>query len=122
MNLRNIVRQLFSKGSGGVGVRLSVTLLAMLLVTRTASALTINLTFNDSAMTSAGLSAADIANVHAACNYAALQFTSNYTDPININITVTAVSGTGTLGESNTLINSVPYTNLRSAILGDAKG
>src|SRR5689334_2123253 len=121
MNLRNIVRQLLSKISPALRTPACISLLMLVFVSGTASALTINLTFNDNAMATAGLNATDIANVHAACNYAALQFTSNYTDPVTVNITVTAVAGTGTLGQSNTFINSVLYNNLRSALIGDAK-
>src|SRR6266404_5390958 len=113
--------QLLSELTRRLRARAAISLLTMLLASGTASALTINLNFNDAAMVSAGLNAGDIANVHTACNYAALQFTTNYTDLINVNITVTAVAGTGTLGQSNTFINSVAYTNLRTAVVGDAK-
>src|SRR5437660_8902835 len=88
----------------------------------TASALVINLTFDsDTVFMNAGLTATDIINMKAACNYAALQFTSNYTDNINVNIRVTAVAGTGTLGQSSTFIFSVSdYTTLRNACVADA--
>jgi hypothetical protein len=70
----------------------------------------------------AGLSATDIANMKAAAAFAATQFTSNYTDNIHVNIFVTAVSGTGTLGMSNTFLNSVPsYSSLRAAVAADSK-
>src|SRR5438309_4409238 len=88
----------------------------------TASALIINLTFDsDTVFLNAGLTATDIVNMKAACNYAALQFTSNYTDNITVNIRVTAVAGTGTLGQSSTTIVSVSdYTTLRNACVADA--
>src|SRR5947199_5768309 len=121
MKSRNSFSQRLSKLSRALRARAVVAFLTMLLASETASALTINLTFNDGAMTTAGLSAADIANVHAACNYAALQFTTRYTDVVNVNINVTAVAGTGTLGQSNTFINSVSYTSLRNAVVSDAK-
>src|SRR5262249_24951562 len=80
-----------------------------------------NTTFNDSAMSSAGLTAGQIASVHTAFNAATTQLTNNYNDPIHINITVTAVSGTGTLGSSNTFLSSVSYANLVSKFLADSK-
>src|SRR6267378_3652907 len=87
-----------------------------------AVALTINLTYDpDSTFTAAGLSTTDIANMKAAASYAASQFSNNLTDNINVNIKVTAVSGTGTLGESSTFINSVSnYAALRSAASADS--
>ena len=88
----------------------------------TASALTINLTYApDATFTAAGLSAADIVNMKAANTYAALQFTSNFNDPINVNIMVTAVPGTGTLGMSSTFLNSLAsYAALRAAAVADS--
>ena len=101
------------------------TLLGFVLSTivTTAAALTINLTYDpDSTFLNAGLSSADIANMKAAASYAASQFTNNLNDGVNVNIKVTAVPGTGTLGESNTFITSVSnYTALRSAVTADAK-
>src|ERR1700719_3247238 len=87
-----------------------------------AFALTINLTYDpDSTFIAAGLSSADIANMKVAASYAASQFTNNFTDNINVNINVTAVPGTGTLGESNTFIMSVSdYAALRSAMSADS--
>ena len=88
-----------------------------------ALALTINLTFDpDSTFTTAGLSSTDIANMKAAASYAASQFSNNLTDSINVNIKVTAVSGTGTLGMSSTFLRSVSsYSALRSAVSLDSK-
>ena len=87
-----------------------------------ALALTINLNFDpDSTFISAGLSSTDIANMKAAAAYAASQFTTNLSDGVHVNIRVTAVSGTGTLGESNTFLTSVSnYAALRSAVAADA--
>ena len=87
--------------------------------------LTINLTYDpDATFTAAGLSAADIVNMKAANAYAALQFTSRFNDPININIRVTAVAGTGTLGQSTTFLTVVPFatpgTGLRARTVVDA--
>ena len=103
-------------------MRARVALLAILALTGTASALTINLTFDsDTVFMNAGLTPADIVNMRAACNYSALQFTTNYTDPINVNIFVTAVPGTGTLGMSSTFIFSIPdYATLRNAMVADS--
>src|ERR1700693_283514 len=88
-----------------------------------ALALTINLTYApDSTFLNAGLSSTDIANMKAAASYAAAQFTTNLSDGVNVNIKVTAVPGTGTLGESNTFLTSVSnYASLRSALVADAK-
>src|ERR1051325_5866985 len=81
-----------------------------------ASALVINLNFDpDATFTAAGLTAQDIIDMKAACNFAALQLTTRYTDAINVNIRVTAVPGMGTLGMSNTPIFSIDYASLRAA-------
>ena len=101
------------------------TLLGFVLSTivTTAAALTINLTYDpDSTFLNAGLSSADIANMKAAASYAASQFTNNLNDGVNVNIKVTAVPGTGTLGGSSTFLTSVSsYAALRSSVAGDAK-
>jgi hypothetical protein len=90
---------------------------------RTASALTINLTYDpDANLLAAGLTAADITNMKAACTFAATQFTSRYSDPINVNIKVTATPGTSDLGSSTTPFDSVDtYNNLRAAFAADSK-
>jgi hypothetical protein len=62
---------------------------------------------------------ANAAAFKAAFIVAAANFTSVYTDNIHINISVTAVAGTGTLGASDTTINSVGYTALRDALFND---
>ena len=89
---------------------------------RPANALTINLDFAaNSTFTNAGLTTTDVANMKAACAYAAAQLTTNYDDGINVNIHVTAVNGTGTLGESETnLVSVANYSALRSAVISDA--
>src|SRR5437879_4087550 len=94
------------------GARARMALLAILVLVvaagRTASALTINLTFDtDAKFTAAGLTATDIANMKAACSYAAKQFTDRYNDPINVNIMVTATPGTNDFGSSTTFFASV---------------
>jgi len=101
-----------------------VAVLALIMVAgRTASALTINLTFDtDAKYTAAGLSAADITAMKAACAYAAKQFTDRYNDPINVNIMVTSSAGTSDLGSSNTRFDSVAdYPTLRNAFAADSK-
>src|ERR1700719_3718784 len=88
-----------------------------------ALALTINLTYDpDSTFLNAGLSSTDIANMKAAASYAASQFSNSLSDGVNVNIKVTAVPGTGTLGQSSTFITSVStYATLRVAVSADAK-
>jgi hypothetical protein len=98
------------------GVRISSTP-----IPSAVSTLTINLNYaSDATFTSAGLSAADIINMKAANVYAAQQFTNNYTDPINVNIDVTAVPGTTTLGGSSTSIFFTPFATIVSATTSDA--
>jgi len=103
---------------------LLLLLLTVILVAgRTASALNINLTFDtDANLMAAGLTAADIANMKAACSYAAKQFTDRYNDPINVNIMVTATPGTSDFGSSTTFFTSVnSYAALRNAFASDSK-
>src|SRR5205085_12028350 len=90
---------------------------------RSAGALTINLTFApDANFASAGLNATDINNMKAACTYTATQFTSRYSDPININIKVTASAGTSDFGSSTAFFTPVDtYNNLRAAFVADSK-
>ena len=58
----------------------------------------------------------------AANTYAALQLTSRFTDNINVNIMITAVPGTGTLGQSESPIRSVDsYAALRAAMVADSR-
>ena len=85
--------------------------------------LTINLTYDaDAVFTTAGLNAGDITNMKAAMTYAATEFTSRYNDPINVNIRVTAVAGTGTLGQSSTsILGTTTWSNFRSALNADKK-
>jgi len=99
----------------------SVIVALAIAVSGPAVALTINLTYDpDSTFSAAGLSVADIANMKAAASYAASQFTDNFTDSVNVNIKVTAVSGRMTLGSSNTSLVSVSsYTALRGAVSAD---
>src|ERR1700739_4817409 len=89
------------------GTQSRITLLAFVfslaVIATPALGLTINLTYDpDSTFLNAGLSSTDIANMKAAASYAASQFTNNLTDGVNVNIKITAVPGTGTLGQSST--------------------
>ena len=64
---------------------------------------------------------ANAAAAQAAWIAAANTFTANFNDPININITVDGVAGTGVFGQSSTFLNSTPYANLRNLVVADAK-
>lgn len=89
---------------------------------KTASALTINLSYDEASLTAAGLTAQNVADMKNACTYAANQFTSRYSDPINVNINVTASSGTNDFGMSTASLDPVTsYNNLRAAFAGDSK-
>jgi hypothetical protein len=102
---------------------LPAILTLMLGAVSTASALTINLTFQTNAQyMAAGLTQQNITDMKAACNYAAAQFTSRYSDPINVNIKVTASHGTSDLGSSSTPFDTVDsYNDLRAAFVADSK-
>jgi hypothetical protein len=82
--------------------------------------LVFNITFDDSAMSTAGLTAGQIASVHTAVNFATSEFSNDFSDPIDINITVTAVAGTAIFGQSSTGLDSVSYSALRAALAADA--
>src|SRR5882724_6540246 len=84
-----------------------------------AHALTIVRT-NDPSL-AANLSPADVAAASAAFDYAAAQYSALYNDPIQVNITLAAVPGTGTLGGSSTaLVGFFSYTTIRNALIADA--
>ena len=92
-----------------------------IVLAQSAGALTINLTFDpDANFTAAGVS--DVAAMKAACTYAATQFTSRYSDSINVNIKVTASPGTSDFGSSIAFFTPVDtYNNLRAAFVADSK-
>ena len=104
-------------------VSVAAICLSALVASSSAVALTINLNFDsDTVFLNAGLSSADIVSMKAAANYAASQFTTNFNDGVNVNIRVTAVRGTSTLGQSDTFLTSVSsYTSMRNAFSSDAK-
>jgi len=52
---------------------------------------------------------------------AANVFTTNFSDNITVNITVDAVTGTGTLGQSDSNLVSDNYTDLYNKVVADAK-
>ena len=84
-----------------------------------AHALTIVRT-NDPSL-AANLSPADVVAASAAFDYAAALYSSLYNDPIQVNITLAAVPGTGTLGGSSTaLVGFFSYTTIRNALIADA--
>src|SRR5882757_3821193 len=84
-----------------------------------AEALTI-VRINDPSL-AANLSPADVTNASAAFDYAAAQIAALYTDPVQVNIVLAAVPGTGTLGESSTSLRGpFTYTQIRAAITNDA--
>lgn len=78
--------------------------------------LTIVPTFDASLAT---LLPADVTNIQNAFNYAAAQFQNNFTDNIQINIKVQTVAGTGTLGSSNTNLQSSTFSGVRNALIAD---
>ena len=97
-----------------------VILSVLVLATRT-YALTINLSFDpDPTYTAAGV--IDVAGMKAACTYAANLLAAQYSDPINVNIKVTASSGTSDFGSSTAFFLPVDtYNNLRAAFASDSK-
>src|SRR2546423_6555664 len=126
MNLQKLNTRRIAKVLQGFRTQPRATLLAFVLSTAvfagSAGALTINLNYDpDSTFLNAGLSQADIANMKAAMSYAVSQFTNNLSDGVNVNIKVTAVPGTSTLGQSNTfLATASSYSSLRSAVSADS--
>ncbi len=82
-----------------------------------AHALTITPTFTANFDTNFG---ANATAAKAAWNAAAAVITTNFNDPIHVNITVDAVAGTSVFGQSNTFLNSTSYANLRSLTVADA--
>jgi len=109
-------------GSSGA-MKVSAILFLALVLVRSASALTINLTYDsDSVFSAAGLTANDITAMKAANSFAAAQLMSRYSDNINVNIMVTATPGTNNFGSSTTFFDTVDsYTTLRNAVVNDSK-
>jgi hypothetical protein len=87
-------------------------------------ALTINATFND-ANISSDFGAANVTAFKSAFAFASTQFTSRFSDNINVNISVATAPGTSILGQSSTQFVGVGtgaagYTILRSAAIADS--
>jgi hypothetical protein len=91
----------------------------LLAAAATVHALTIN-PYYDSTVTS--LPSGTVTEIETAFQYAAQQIENDFSDPITINITVVATSGTSILGQSNTnLIGTYTYSQIKSALTADAK-
>ncbi len=86
-----------------------------------ASALIFNLNYDpDATFTAAGLTAQNITDMKAANAYAAAQFSSNFSDPININIRITAVAGFATVGQSSTSLTGLTFAQLQARTTADS--
>ena len=84
--------------------------------------MSINLMYDpDSTFLAAGLTQADIANMRSANAYVVSQLQQIYTDPVNINIHITAVPGTNTLGQSTSFLLPVSFDQLHTAEVADAR-
>jgi hypothetical protein len=85
-----------------------------------AGGLSVNLSFDSSFTTSFG---ANTAQAEAAANYAAQQFNALFSDPVQVNITVSGVSDASIFGQSSSSLQGYyTYTQIRSALVSDAKG
>lgn len=85
-----------------------------------AQALTIVRTNSANMSNTSIISAADAAAASAAFDYAAAQIMARYNDPIQINITLNVVSGTGTLGGSSTFVlGAYTYSQVKTALIAD---
>ena len=84
----------------------------------TAHALTIVRT-NDPSL-AANLSTTEVAAASAAFDYAASQFEALYNNPVQINITLAAASGTGIFGESEWYVYKYDYPTIRNVLIADA--
>src|SRR5690348_7408978 len=92
--------------------------IALMAVTPLSANMVLNLSFTANFNANFGSNAVAAQN---AVIFAAQQFSSLYNDPIHVNLTVDAVLGTGTLGASNTFLNSFAYNTIRNAAINDAK-
>jgi len=80
--------------------------------------LVIGLTYDGTVVTNFGGNASAF---QTAFTTAANNISSQYTDNIHVNINVTTVAGSGTLGASNTTLFSSTWSNLRTVVLADKK-
>jgi hypothetical protein len=93
-----------------------LVLLLCLWAVQPARALVIDPTFESSVT-----SATNATEIEAAFDYAADQYEELFTNPITINISVTSVPGTGTLGESDAeFTNTYTYAQVKSALTSHA--
>jgi hypothetical protein len=112
-----------AKRARAIFVPSQVATLAMVLVAigPAFGSMVITPTYDTAGMMAAGLSSGEITSVETAFAAAAAQFTSNFNDPIHINITVTAVAGATILGESSSNLVSSSYSNMYAHLAADAK-
>jgi hypothetical protein len=92
--------------------------LALITAMPVSAGLLINLNFTSNFNADFGSNAGAAQN---AALYAAQQFENLFSDPIQVNITVDAVTGTGTLGQSSQNIFNYTYAQLQTALVNDAK-
>ena len=84
-----------------------------------AGGLSINLSFDNSFTSSFG---ANTAQAEAAANYAAHQIASSFSNNVQLNITVSGVSGTSVFGQSSTaLVGGYSYSEIKSLLSQNAK-
>ena len=62
-------------------------------------------------------SSPNFAQIQNAFNYAAAQFTNQFSDAITVSITVTSVGGTSTLGQSDTNLQGSNFTQIQNALI-----
>ncbi len=86
-----------------------------------ASALIFNLNYDpDATFIAAGLTPQNVADMKVANAFAAAQFSDNFSDPIHVNIRITAVAGTGMLGHSDTSLATLTFAQLQTLTAADA--
>jgi hypothetical protein len=90
--------------------------LAIAITGGSASAMTIVVTFDSTISANFG---SNTAAFEAAFNSAAALYMAEFVNPIHVNINVTSVTGTGTLGMSSTSVGSVGWTTLRNSLVND---
>ena len=110
-------------GRASIWVRTALwaTVFAVMSLSRSALALTINFTYDtDANFKAAGLTDADIPAMKAANAYAAKQLTDRFSDNINVNIMVKATPGTTDFGASSTTFDNVAsYAALQDLVKKD---
>jgi hypothetical protein len=77
-------------------------------------------TYNTASFTADGYSAAQIAQIESAFQFAANEYENLYSNPIQVNITVQSTNSPGVLGGSSTnLIGFLNYSQTRNALLAE---